>query len=331
MLAYDFRPTRLEDAEAMAGLVNACSNVLFGRDEDTAESILADWRFSGVCLETHSRVIALPDGRIIATAELWDLQEDHLQMYGYWRLHPEYTDLGFEDLLAAWIEERARSGLDQALPGARVALIIRAVDLDRVTARTLIRRGYRIVRSLARMEADLGELPAGDGALPAGFRLVRLDEANFDEAIRALYEAFRDHWGMAPETYEQYRARSLKVFQRPEVDPTISLAALEGDKVVGTAVCSRRTVDDAGMGWVNTLGVRRAWRSRGLGEALLRRAFDNFRALGLKRAGLNVDAESLTGATRLYTKVGMRTALSYLTYELELRDGDDLIVRELRS
>jgi mycothiol synthase len=60
-----------------------------------------------------------------------------------------------------------------------------------------------------------------------------------------------------------------------------------------------------GVGWVGILGVLRDWRRRGIGRALLLHSFDEFRRRGLPRAGLGVDAESLTGANRLYESVGM--------------------------
>jgi ribosomal protein S18 acetylase RimI-like enzyme len=250
-------------------------------------------------------------------------------MNGYWRIHPDFQDQGLEERLAEWIEERARRGVPLALPGARVALIHRFIDLDKTAERVLLSRGYRIVRRLVRMTADLNGSQGQDGPGVEGIRLLPLIEVNKEEAVRALYEAFRDHWGAAPESFEQYRRRTLHFFDRPEVSPALSLAAVEGEEVVAAAVSSRGTAEDARMGWVNMLGVRRAWRKRGVGEALLRRSFAGFRAQGLERAGLNVDAESLTGATRLYQKVGMAVTRCYLTYELELRPGEDLTVREI--
>jgi GNAT superfamily N-acetyltransferase len=64
-------------------------------------------------------------------------------------------------------------------------------------------------------------------------------------------------------------------------------------------------------GWVRVLGVRRPWRRRGLGRALLLHAFSEFRRRGLVAAGLGVDTESETGAHRLYESVGMHTAARF--------------------
>jgi ribosomal protein S18 acetylase RimI-like enzyme len=78
------------------------------------------------------------------------------------------------------------------------------------------------------------------------------------------------------------------------------------------------------MGWVDVLGVRRKWRQRGLGLALLLHSFAALRRMGAERVGLGVDSGSLTGATRLYTRAGMKLDREVALYELELRPGREL-------
>jgi RimJ/RimL family protein N-acetyltransferase len=60
--------------------------------------------------------------------------------------------------------------------------------------------------------------------------------------------------------------------------------------------------------------------------ALLQHSFHAFSQRGLRKVGLGVDAQSLTGATRLYEKAGMRPdpARQFSAYEKELRPGIDL-------
>jgi hypothetical protein len=65
--------------------------------------------------------------------------------------------------------------------------------------------------------------------------------------------------------------------------------------------------------------------------AFLLTAFCEFYQRGKKRAGLGVDATSLTNATRLYEKAGMHVTQKYDTYELELRPGKDLMTKEISS
>ena len=75
-------------------------------------------------------------------------------------------------------------------------------------------------------------------------------------------------------------------------------------------------------GQTNTLiGVRPAWRRRGIAEALLETSFAEFFRRGERRVALGVDAESPTGATRLYEKAGMRVFWEAVVYEKELRAG----------
>jgi mycothiol synthase len=69
--------------------------------------------------------------------------------------------------------------------------------------------------------------------------------------------------------------------------------------------------EDEVLGWVHTIGVRRPWRGRGIGESLLRHSLAAFAARGLTKAGLGVDSENETGATRLYERVGMRVSRRY--------------------
>jgi ribosomal protein S18 acetylase RimI-like enzyme len=64
--------------------------------------------------------------------------------------------------------------------------------------------------------------------------------------------------------------------------------------------------------------VRRAWRGRGFGRALLHHSFREFRRRGLTRAALGVDAANATGATRLYESVGMRAYAENVVWEKTL-------------
>jgi ribosomal protein S18 acetylase RimI-like enzyme len=103
---------------------------------------------------------------------------------------------------------------------------------------------------------------------------------------------------------------------------------MDGDEIAGVCLCRRDFSEDADMGWVGTLGVRKGWRKRGLGLALLQHAFNVFHQEGKLRVGLGVDAASLTGATRLYEKAGMNVARRYDNYEKVVRPGRDIARRD---
>jgi len=94
---------------------------------------------------------------------------------------------------------------------------------------------------------------------------------------------------------------------------------------------SLKAPEDADLGYVHTLGVLRPWRRRGIALALLHHAFGELQRRGKKRVGLGVDAASLTGATRLYERAGMRPVRQSDLYEKELRPGRDLTTQGLKE
>ncbi len=124
---------------------------------------------------------------------------------------------------------------------------------------------------------------------------------------RAIYdvdmEAFQDHWDFFPVPFDDWRDYFIG---SETFDPELWFVAEDGDEIAGTALCSSARGPETG--WVNVLAVRRPWRRRGLGRALLLHAFREFRRRGYERVGLNVDGENLTGAVRLYEQAGMRVA-----------------------
>jgi ribosomal protein S18 acetylase RimI-like enzyme len=140
-----------------------------------------------------------------------------------------------------------------------------------------------------------------------------------------LDEAFQDSWGYVKRPEEEGFARfEHRVIQDPAFDPTLWYLAMDGEEIAGVAGCDPQTGEDTEMGFVSVLGVRRLWRRRGVGLALLHHAFGEFHRRGKKRVGLGVDADSLTGATRLYERAGMHVARQIVTYEKELRPGEEL-------
>jgi GNAT superfamily N-acetyltransferase len=117
--------------------------------------------------------------------------------------------------------------------------------------------------------------------------------------------------------------RHLNTALRP-VEPDLWFLAMDGKEMAGISICRRRSDDDPEMGWVEILGVRKLWRRRGLGLALLLHSFHALRQNGALRAGLGVDSGSLTGATRLYKRAGMSVSREIALYELELRPREEL-------
>ena len=76
--------------------------------------------------------------------------------------------------------------------------------------------------------------------------------------------------------------------------------------------------------WIQDLGVRRNWRRQGIGEALVSASMRAFKADGFDYAGLAVDGDNLTGAHRIYERLGFQLTFSkvYLAKSVLLLDAN---------
>jgi ribosomal protein S18 acetylase RimI-like enzyme len=178
--------------------------------------------------------------------------------------------------------------------------------------------GYEPVRVHYWMTVTLKNAPPSP-QWPEGIA-VRAYVPGQDE--QALYEAgeasFQDIWNRQPSTLERWTAAT----RDPDFDPSLWFLAQDQATGAVAAICLCSAIP--GQGMVTQLGVLRPWRRRGLGLSLLQHAFGAFYRRGIVEIGLSVDAESATGAPRLYARAGMTVARSYIQYLKELRPGERL-------
>jgi mycothiol synthase len=329
---YHGRPATFDDLVAVVALLNACSRDLLGVDEATPEIYQREWRAPGVNLETDRRVVVAPDGQLVGYMEVWDLFDPHVKVHSWGRVHPAQRGRGIGTYLLAWADGRARQALDKAPTGTRVALLNEALGHD-APAQALFRAcDYALRRHAWRMEIAL-EAPPPAPVWPAGIAVRTLVQGQEERAvIAAVRDAFRDHWGYVERPFEEEVAMWTHFAREdPDFDPSLWFLAMAGDEIAGMSLCQRHVHDDREMGWVGTLGVRRPWRRLGLGLALLQHSFGEFYQRGKRKVGLGVDAQSLTGATRLYERAGMHVAREYVTFEKELRPGVDLSTQSVEA
>ncbi|MGO2721143.1 MAG: GNAT family N-acetyltransferase, partial [Brachybacterium tyrofermentans] len=82
--------------------------------------------------------------------------------------------------------------------------------------------------------------------------------------------------------------------------------------VLGYVITSE---DKPGVLHIALVGTRPSARGRGIARAVLARTLEAASQAGYSSAELEVDAESLTGATRLYDALGFVRESVYATYE----------------
>lgn len=326
------RPVTLQDLEPIVDMLNREHRWLHGTNGYELDEIRVEWESPILNLATDSQAVFAPDGQPIGYAEFWDMRAPHVNLFSYVNVHPEHLGRGIGSYLAGWLEERARANLSKAPDDARVVLHQYVEDDHKHACEFLLQAGYRSIRNSYRMCIDFAGAPKRTTS-PDGITIRSIqNEEEERRAILVHQESFLDHWGAVEEPAEDYyKRRKYFIDNDPNYDPSLWFIALDGDEIAGISLCYPKIDEDPEMGWVGTLGVRRPWRKRGLGLALLEHSFEEFYRRGKPRVGLGVDASSLTGATRLYERAGMRVTRLYHTFELELRPGKTLSVQALEE
>lgn len=216
---------------------------------------------------------------------------------------PSWRGRGVGRELLAWALGRARQALVESGTTGPARIVQHIEDSAVATVALLRRAGFVGVRFDAHMRRLLdADLPAA--ALPQGLRLETWTDERDEQARLAHNEAFADHTGSEPRTPEQWRSG------RGTFVPSWSAVVVDeaSDDVVGYQLSHRYEEDWAltgvPAGYTGTLGVRRAWRHRGVARALLADAMARYRSDGMRAAELGVDTENPTGAFGLYEGLG---------------------------
>jgi ribosomal protein S18 acetylase RimI-like enzyme len=168
--------------------------------------------------------------------------------------------------------------------------------------------GFEFLKQYARMKIDL---PAPETEPVPGVAVRTATEADLPEFFAVLDTAFRDTPDYQPTSYERWRERFVDG-HRVRFDEWL-VAEVDG-AIVGILQSSEQS-DDLNEGWVKHLAVLPSYRKRGVGRALLARAFAIYTERGRTAAGLGVDLANPTKAIRLYTGIGMSAAYRANIYE----------------
>jgi mycothiol synthase len=281
----------------------------------TPEELANEWKTEGFNVGHDAFLVETKDGRVVGYEEFFNAKDHyHLNADGY--VHPEFKGLGIGTSMLRAVEARACEEMKLAESDLRV--FIRSTFDNKDEQGHILHKaeGYSPIRYYWRMEIKLEAAPPKP-VWADGIELRPFIREEHDRAVwQADNEAFRDHWGSHESTFEYWEHRKL---DRPEFDPSLWMIAWDGDQIAGYSQNRFRM----GIGWIGTLGVRRPWRKKGLGLALLQHSFGEFYKRGMTTIGLGVDASNPTGATRLYQRAGMYVASEFATYEKELRAGQN--------
>jgi mycothiol synthase len=330
---FTVRGATLDDVEASLEMYNRWAQKVIGEDEiNDADAIRNEWRSPGFDPAEDIRLVFDPDDRLVGYIEVWLTAKPPVHPWIWGRVDPDYSDLGIGTWMLNWAENHARRALPELSPELRFAPRVGIYRQAEDSKRLFEDLGYRYLRSSYRMMIGLSEPPPAP-IWPEGIKVRTYDpERDLEAVYRADTDIFRDHFGFVEEPYQEGLERFKHFLTGYEgFDPSLWYLAMDGEELAGICLCRPHAYDDPELGYVNSLGVRRPWRKRGLGLGFLRHAFGEFYRRGVRKVGLGVDAENLTGALRLYEKAGMHVHMAFDTYEQELRPGVEISVQSLED
>jgi ribosomal protein S18 acetylase RimI-like enzyme len=158
-----------------------------------------------------------------------------------------------------------------------------------------------------RMETDL-DGSASLPVLPWPFRWVGWDESLLDQHAAVKHLSFRDEIDALvfpclgdPEGCQRLMR---EIRRKPGFLPGATWLIEGPGGFCGTV---QGVIDRGPIGAIQNIGVIPAYRGRGLGHSLLRKALEGFYQSGLRRAYLEVTAEN-SSAIKLYRELGFRRA-----------------------
>lgn len=327
---FTTRGAGLADAEEALKLFNIWAQAVIHQDELSSVSPLRnDWGTPGFDPEQDIRLVFSPEGTLVGYIEVWTIAKPPVHPWIWGRVHPLYEGRGIGTWLMNWGEERARQVLPSIPPDLRFAPRTGVFAEAENSRKLFTDHGFSPIRSSYHMRIEFQQPPPD----PLWADGITLKIANPETDLPAIYladrDAFRDHFGFVEETFEAGFPRFKHFLLGEGHDPSLWFLAMEDDEIAGFSLCQPHSDDDPNMAWINLLGVRRPWRKRGIGLALLQHSFGEFHRRGILKAGLGVDAENLTGALNLYKRAGMEVQLAFDLFEKTIRTGREISVESL--
>lgn len=311
-----------DDVTALVSLSEAHQRMAKGSgtvDVDTVESNVAgtgSWT-------RHQALVTDSDGTVVGWATVHDRASGRTLVEV--TVAAEGVDEADADALAtalfAWAEEAGR-----VIAGGRelggTQLDSGAYADDQRQRRWLAAAGYRQARTWMQMSRPVSPSEAEPGTLPeprGGVTIRRVAKhdnglpvaSDLQTVHRMLEESFADHFNSYRESFPEFLSRLREDPGHRWDHWWIAELDVDGDTVPGGAlVATVLPPDESGVSgsYVDYIGVHRLSRGRGVAKALLHTVIRDAAERGHNRVGLEVDADSPTGADGLYLSMGWVTA-----------------------
>lgn len=290
-----WRAGDLSHANQLAELTSATGRTVLSTAD--ASGFLEHWSVD-LCFDDHEVAVA-----VAAAAVLPPPNMPNRRAYGFWWDRRPDAVQHIPTLIRRTVEVAGRTHattLQFSLPPD---------DRDRIAG--LVACGFRAAFPLWDMRHDQETWPSKAPELPPPLRLQPWTEELTESFLAAYLASYQDQRVVDPHTAKTWRS----ILSGDAFSATISTMAVAPDDLVVGFILAFQQGDHVELGPIGTI---RSWRGRGVSTALLEHALHTCHGSQIDTIGLTVDADSPTGAHRLYLKHGFTVTEELMAYHLEL-------------
>jgi len=313
---YTARRATVDDATDIFDIIAAHHTSFIGKPDATLEEVLDELVEPDWDINEDGWLVHDPAGLAVGwgwVCRKGDSANVDIDVYP----HPDHTAIG------AWLWESARErarAIARELGHAEVTIDAGVFPND-TTVRALAEAdGFAAAATFVRMRIDHNGLTPHPAA-PDGVELRHAtDERVRRHAIAIRNEAFADHFGSIPRTYEGWVAEREASSAN---DWALVHVAYVEDEPAALLLRTNNFVADENCGYVLTLGTIPKFRNRGLASYLLRYAFAEDAAAGRVGTILHVDTNPQRPALGFYQRNGMRPIRTIDIYRRTLLSGGE--------
>jgi mycothiol synthase len=277
-----------------------------------------DWNDDPYFSFTKDIRVVEADGGLVGYGNVWYRPSASSQSRAFilGGVDPSYRRRGIGSSLLSWQIVRGRelvlSGPDDLPRYIRTM----AYGFETEAIALYERHGLRPVRyydELLRPLDQVDPIPT----IP-GIELRPWDHNRSEELRFVSNRAFADHWGSTPIDQKAWNHRLGSFGIRTD----LSWMALDGDRIVSLSLNAHYPgdVEVTGRkdGWVMSLGTEPDYRKQGIASALVLASCRSFAEANFSHAALGVDSDNLTGAYRIYERLGFRPMHRSVQHQMEV-------------
>lgn len=326
------RPLTLDDAEMFKHFSDAANIAKNYNSVTDLQDLKTDWQAPKFNLADSSHAVFAADGEMLGYATIWDNMEPPVSVRFSWNVRDDLYGTGLDHYLLRWLEDTAQRVIDRCPPEAQIVMKNSVLEGYDKRVQALTAAGYEHKRNWYRMLIELDAKPPAP-ILPEHIIMRPMKYPDeFMDVVIADRDGFRDHYGFVETPIEEdYKEWKYFIDNDPIFTPDVYHLAIDtrNDQIAGVCLCRTEQWGKPDTAYIESVAVLPAYRKQGIALGMLHHAFNDFWDRDRKKIALHVDASSLTGATRLYTRAGMHTDENWMSFHKVLRDGISLETQQV--